>query len=298
MDDIEQNLNGNVKQNILPCPFWLESIPLIILVICDILVCRYWIDKTDTVWAFPIFSYCYGGLCFGWWLLITIYRTVCFGIGGFYDLYWFCNIALVLTAVGAVFQLPTLIGQSMCLLFFPHATFWIDFLLYPCAKRPILNTFPFMFDDSTTSFEKFTSYHHFWFFPGLIVVLWKQPVLSIWSYILSIILFVLLNIMGHYMTPVTWYYPDGTERYLNVCLGHEYPEFAKSIPPFKWTINRPFIFHCLTITIVYILPVNLVTYFIIIGLQKLVLISFSFLCWIHELFHTANRMRSCLQKRL
>ena len=278
MSDLEKNLETTVKKNDIPCPFWLETIPVVILTIADILVCKYWIDDPNTQWKYPTISYCYAALCFGWWLMLTLYRSICFGIGGYYDLYWFCNIALVLTTVGVVWRVPSLIGQSMCLLFVPHAAFWIDFLTYPCFKRPALNAYPFMFDDTTTPFEKVTSYHHFWFFPGLIVVLWKQPLLSIWSYVLSVLLFVILNIVSHYMTPVTWYYPDGSERYLNVCMSHDNPGFADSIPPFSWTVGKPFFYHCFTLTMAYVVPVNLISYFIIIGFQKLVLVLFSRVC--------------------
>ena len=252
------------------CPYWAELFTCTFVILLDILVCKYYIDTQQVEWIFPIFSYGFAVLCICWWLFLSISRCIQSGIGGFYDIYWYCNIALLLTAVGIVLGSPTLIGQSMCLLLLPHITFWIDIFSYPCFKVCPINAFPYMFDKATPFLEKFTSIHHFWYFPGLIVVLWKQPLLSLWSYGISIILFGILNFLSYFMTPKEYIYEDGTTRYLNICVAHEYPEFARKIPPFKYTIGKSFWFMFFITVTCYIIPANLIAYLIIIGLQKCV----------------------------
>ena len=268
VEDIEQQ-DKETKELQKRYPYWAGLIPCTILLVADVFVCSALIDRQWAVWSFPTFTYCYGGVCLGWWLFLTVYRIVANGTSGFYDIYWFCNMALLLTGIGCFLRCPTLIGQSMCLLFFPHATFWIDCGFYPCFHRGLLNTYSYMFEKDCPVFEKITSLHHIWYFPGLLFVIWKQPLLSIWSYVLSILLFVLLIVNGYYLTPLQIKNKKGVMRYLNVCLAHEYPTFVRNVPPFKWTIRKPFFFHCLCITVTYVIPINFLTYAIILGIQKL-----------------------------
>lgn len=269
MQDVE-NQSVTIEKQQKKCPYWAELVPCVFLILLDIYVCKYKIDIKFTEWRFPIFCYVFAGLCFGWWLLLIISRIVQSGVGGFYDMYWYCNVGLLITAIGVAFGIPSLIGQSMCLLLLPHMTFWIDVTSYPCFKVCPFNAYPYMFDKETPFMEKFTSYHHFWYFPGLILVLWKQPLLSLWSYGLSILLFAFLNIMALYMTPKVYVYKDGSTRYLNVCQAHEYPEFVKKIPPFKYTVGKNPLYMFFVTTTCYITPGNLISYFIIIGFQYLV----------------------------
>ena len=272
VEDVEQQKvrKEPVKKG---CPYWMGLIPCTLLLVADVLACYFFVDRQKAEWYFPIFAYVYGGLCLGWWLFLTVYRIVTYGSCGFYDIYWFCNMGLLLTGIGCFLRLPTLLGQSMCLLFFPHSTFWLDCGLYPCFHKGITNTYSYMFDKAIPIFEKITSLHHVWYFPGILLVIWKQPLLSIWSYVFSILLFIALITKGYYLTPLEAPTKEGTMRYLNVCLAHEYPTFVRNIPPFKWTIGKPFFFHCLCITVSYIIPVNFITYLIIIGIQKLILLS-------------------------
>ena len=268
-------MNNDVEQGVIEkkeepkvCPWWAESMPITILLIIDVLVCKYYIDPQTITWRYPIYSYIFGSLCLVWFVYMITDRTIYGGIGGFYDAYWFCNIGLVLTALGVFFALPTLIGQSMCLLLMPHISFWIDFVCYPCLKRCVVGAFPFMFDESTAFHEKVTSYHHFWFFPGIVFLLLGQAPISLASFYLSALLFLLLIVLSRYMTPLEYVNPDGSRRYLNVCCAHEYPEFATHIQPFKWSIGKPFVVYVSVIFFFYVVPVNFISFILIVLIQK------------------------------
>ena len=149
----------------------------------------------------------------------------------------------------------------------PHATFWIDFLFYPCCKRCILGAYPYMFDKATPVSEKITSYHHFWYFPGLCILLIGCPPFSIASFVLSVVLFSIMIVLARWMTPLDYTNSDGSKRYLNICLAYEYPEFGRTLFPFKYAIGKGFTIYVLTLIFAYIVPVNFISYLLVYWLQ-------------------------------
>ena len=265
--DVE-SLQAQSNQEQKACPWWVESIPLIALVIADVLVCEYFIDKDRVQWRYPIYAKCFGALCLAWFVFLVATRVICSGLGCVYDAYWFCNICLILTGLGVFLSLPSLIGQSVCLLLMPHATFWIDFLFYPCCKRCVLGAYPYMFDKATPVSEKITSYHHFWYFPGLCILLIGCPPFSIASFVLSVVLFSIMIVLARWMTPLDYTNSDGSKRYLNICLAYEYPEFGRTLFPFKYAIGKGFTIYVLTLIFAYIVPVNFISYLLVYWLQR------------------------------
>lgn len=267
-DDIEK-ANSTQRTESKFHVWWAELFPLTIVLIADVLVCMYFVDTKRATWKYPTYSYVYGTCCILWYIFLVACRTYYAGVAGFYDAYWFCNIGMLLTGLGAFLSLPTLVGQAICLLLIPHILFWIDFIFYPCFKRCVVGVYPYMFDENEPMYEKVTSYHHFWFFPGMIFLLVGQPPITLMSLCLSVILFFFLMLLAHYLTPLDYPRRDGTSRYLNVCCAHEYPEIVRSIPPFKYAIGKSFALYIFINIIFYTIPFNFFSYLLAFIIQKL-----------------------------
>ena len=267
-NDVEK-ANTEERQEKKTDSWWVELLPFTLLLIADVLVCLYWIDSKRPVWRYQTYSYIYGAICILWYFFLVGCRTYYAGVAGFYDAYWFCNVALLLTGLGAFLSLPTLIGQSICLVLVAHILFWIDFICYPCFKRCVIGVYPYMFDENEPMYEKVTSYHHFWFFPGMVFLLIDQPPITLASCWLSVILFFFLMLFAHYMTPIDYPKRDGTPRYLNVCCAHEYPEILREIYPFKYAIGKNFAIYISINIVFYTIPFNFVSYIITFAAQKL-----------------------------
>lgn len=275
--DIEENKEVNIP-DVAPCPFWMPIFPYLLAYGLLIFISWKYIDTKPVQWRFPVFNYVFGAICTVQFICIVYERYHYFGNAGFYETYWYCSCALPITLIGFIFDLPSLIGECMCLMLFPHVSFWVDSIIILITKKSLTGSAGWIFEKGTPWHEIFTTLHHFWYFPCIFICLYGQPVMPIQSYYLSILQFILLNIICHYMTPNTLNDKNGVFRPLNICVSHEPPDFLKTMPPFKYGIKAPYALFLLIAVVCYNVPINYVAYLILAGVQLLVnrIQSFSF----------------------
>ena len=266
--DVEANQQDLEAKTKVPCPYWLEMIPYALTFLLLTYISWKYIDVDRIEWRYPLFCYIFAACCIVQWCYLLWDRWYFYGPNVFYEIYWYCHMGLLLTAAAIYLHLPSLLGQSMCLTLFPHASFWIDLIIYPFFGRSVIGSAGWLVDKSYPLHEKMSSMHHFWYFPCIIFVMQGQKPISLVCYFLSIVQFVILNICSHYMTPVSYIDKNGNYRLLNICVAHECVDFLKPIPPFKWAIGKPYWFHLLIATVCYNFPVNYLAYFIIISVQR------------------------------
>ena len=171
---MEQNVSKAEVGDDIPCPYWLEFIPYCFTFVFLSYISYKYLDPVPAVWKFPIFAKVLACFCIIHWCFILGERWYYFGSAGFYEIYWYCNMAMLLTSVGILFGLPSLIGQCMCLTLFPHLSFWVDVLLTPCMKRSPIGSAGWMFEKSTPWHERVSSLHHFWYFPCIFILFYKR----------------------------------------------------------------------------------------------------------------------------
>lgn len=268
-DDIEMNKDTKEKEE-MPCPFWLPIFPYILIYSLLVFISWKYIDISPIQWRYPRFNYVFGVICLLQFIAIVYERYNCFGPAGFYESYWYCSCALPLTLIGFIFDLPSLIGECMCLMLFPHISFWIDSIIIIITKKSVIGSAGWIFKKETPWHEIFTTLHHFWYFPCIFICFYKQPRIPIQSYFLSILQFFLLNVVCHFMTPNKLQDKTGTLRELNICVSHEPPDFLKTIPPFKYGMTAPYWLFILIAVVCYNFPFNYIAYLIITGIQYLV----------------------------
>ena len=157
--DLEKNTNKSEVGDDIPCPYWLELIPYCFTFVFLSYISYKYLDPVPVVWKFPIFAKVLACFCVIHWCFILGERWYYFGSAGFYEIYWYCNMAMLLTSVGIILGLPSLIGQCMCLTLFPHISFWVDILLTPCMKRSPIGSAGWMFEKSTPWHERVSSLH-------------------------------------------------------------------------------------------------------------------------------------------
>ena len=269
--DVEMNKEAkHPEPDIPPCPFWLPIFPYLIIYGFLIFISWKFFDKNPEPWHFPVFNYVFGIICTLQFIAIVYERYTFYGPAGFYESYWYCSCALPITLIGFILNLPSLIGECMCLMLFPHISFWVDSLFVLIFKKSILGSAGWIFEKDAPWHEIFTTCHHFWYFPCICICFYGHSAIPIESYFLSILQFVLLNIVCHFMTPNALIDKTGEYRLLNICVSHEPPDFLKKIPPFKWGMNAPYFFFLLIATICYNVPFNYVAYIIITSVQFLI----------------------------
>ena len=268
--DLEKNTSKAEVGDDIPCPYWLELIPYCFTFVFLSYISYKYLDPVPAVWKFPIFAKVFACFCIIHWCFILGERWYSFGSAGFYEIYWYCNMAMLLTSVGIVFGLPSLIGQCMCLTLFPHISFWVDILLTPCMKRSPIGSAGWMFEKSTPWHERVSSLHHFWYFPCIFILFYKQDPIPISSYWMSLVQFVIMNFFSRLMSPKSCVDKSGKLRELNICVSWVCPDFIANIPPFKWSAGNPYIVHLLIATLFYNVPINFLAYAIIFGVQKLI----------------------------
>ena len=268
-EDVEKNKMMNVG-DVPPCPFWLPIFPYILVYSSLVYISWKFIDVKPVQWRFPAFNLAFGIMCTIQFIAIVYERYHFYGNAGFYESYWYCSCALPLTLIGFVLDLPSLIGECMCLMLFPHLSFWIDSILIIITKKSVIGSAKWIFEKDTPWHEILTTLHHYWYFPCIFICFYGQPKLPLQSYIMSIIQFILLNGICRYMTPNKLVDKTGMLRELNICVSHEPPDFLKTIPPFKYGLNAPYPLFILIATFFYNVPFNFVAYLIITYIQQLV----------------------------
>ena len=253
-----------------PFPFWLPIFPYLFVYSLLVFISWKFIDVKPTQWRFPIFNYIFGVICTLQFVAIVYERYYYFGKAGFYESYWYCSCALPLTLIGFIFDLPSLIGECMCLMLFPHLSFWIDSILIIITKKSVIGSAKWIFEKGTPWHEIVTTLHHYWYFPCIFICFYGQPKLPIQSYVLSILQFILLNGICRVMTPNKMVDKTGVLRELNICVSHEPPDFLKTIPPFKFGLNAPYYLFISIAVLFYNVPFNYIAYVIITFIQQLV----------------------------
>ena len=269
IEDIEENRDRLEEKTKVPCPYWLEMIPYTITFVLLTYISYAYIDTQPMEWKYPTFCKLFAIGCIVQWCYLLWERWYFYGPNGFYEIYWYCHMGLLLTAAAIFLHLPSLLGQTMCLTLFPHVSFWVDLMLIPFFKRSVIGSSGWLVEKEYPWHEKLSSMHHFWYFPSILFVIQGQKPLPVSCYFLSIVQFVIMNICSHYMTPVSYIDKNGRLRMLNICVSHECVDFLKPIPPFKWAIGKPYWVHITFATLFYNVPFNYIAYFILLGLQQL-----------------------------
>ena len=262
----QENIDDKTK---VPCPYWLEMIPYFFTFLILSYISWRWIDVEKPAWRYPLFCSIFAACCILQWCYILWERWHFYGSNGFYEIYWYCHMGLLLTAVAIYLHLPSLLGQTMCLTLFPHVSFWVDLALYPCFGRSIIGSSGWLVDKSYPVHEKMSSMHHFWYYPCIIFVLQGQKTIPLVCYYLSIVQFVIMNFFSHFMTPNSYIDKNGKLRQLNICVSHECVDILKNIPPFKWGDGKPYIVFLLIATVCYNIPVNFLAWYAITCIQLL-----------------------------
>ena len=141
----QENIDDKTK---VPCPYWLEMIPYFFTFLILSYISWRWIDVEKPAWRYPLFCSIFAACCILQWCYILWERWHFYGSNGFYEIYWYCHMGLLLTAVAIYLHLPSLLGQTMCLTLFPHISFWVDLALYPCFGRSIIGSSGWLVDKS------------------------------------------------------------------------------------------------------------------------------------------------------
>ena len=270
VNDVEKNQEESIEVDEIPCPYWLEMIPYFFTFIFLSYISYRYLDPEPVVWRSPIFAKVFGAFCIFHWCYILFERWYFFGSAGFYEIYWYCNMAMLMTGVGIILGLPSLIGQCMCLTLFPHLSFWVDAILTPIMGRSLIGSAGWMFEKKTPWHERLSSMHHFWYFPCIFILFYGQKPIPFSSYWMSLVQFVIMNFFSRLMSPKSCIDKNGEVRLLNVCVAYVCPDFIANIPPFKWANGRPYLVHLLIATLFYNVPINFLAYLIIVGVQNLV----------------------------
>ena len=268
--DIEKNVSKESVPDEAPCPYWLMMIPYVLTFVFFTFFSWKFIDTKPIQWHFPVVAYVFAGFCVLHWCYLLGERWYFYGPAGFYEIYWYCSLALLFTAAAVVLKLPSLIAECMCLTLFPHISFWIDAILTPICGHEVIGSAGWLYDKETPWHERISTFHHFWFFPCIFIVLYGQPPIPIQGYILSIVQFVVLNFFAHFMTPNVTVDKNGEIRKLNICVSHVAPDFLLNIPPFSWGTRQPYLVFLLVATLCYNVPFNYVAFFICEKVQQLV----------------------------
>lgn len=249
--------------------FWYPIVPAAIFILFAICFCWFYVDRDAPKWNYPVYAFCLGTFLAIACAYIYFEKIYYYGISGFYETFWFCNISLVMCVFGILLRLPTLIGMTCIMVFFPHFGFYFDSICYLLIRKTPFGAAGFFFDKQWPLHNKLASLHHFWYIPCICVLLYHMPYFSYWSYILSIIYFSYFQIMCHYCIPLYAPNPDGTERFLNVDISYVLPDCLKNIFPFRLANGRPIICLFLVGFFFYALPVNGIAWAVVYFIQYL-----------------------------
>ncbi|KAK8795527.1 hypothetical protein WA158_000184 [Blastocystis sp. Blastoise] len=269
--DIEKNQVESIPN--FTKPWWLIIIPMLSLVIGLTCICYFYLDVDAKPFYNRWVSWGSGIFFILWYCYIGIERTYYYGIAGYYEIFWFCNISLLLVGIGLVFELPSLVCCSVCVVMFPHAAYWIDIISWLICRKTPCGAATFMFESGWPIHDKISTLHHFVLIPNVLFLLYEYPYIQYPAYLLSVVLLVVSQWSCHFLTPLAMLDKNKKYKYLNVCISYELPEILRGVYPFKWTVNGPTWLFFLICFFFYAVPINGVCYGLFLGCQYVLNLS-------------------------
>ncbi|KAK8795526.1 hypothetical protein WA158_000183 [Blastocystis sp. Blastoise] len=262
-DPVARNIN-----NFLNNPYFgLMFIPCILFASIVIPLCAFVIDKdapefsspffAKVVAVFMLFTYCY----------LLFEKVHYYSVAGFYEIFWFCNSSLVFCAIGLWFTLPSLIGMTLIMVFFPHLGFYFDVLCWLVCRKCPVGAGGFFFDKNYPTHTKVASLHHFWYLPAVFFLFYHYPYFNIWVYVLSMFFFSWNQIFCHYLIPEKAPNAENKMIDIDICVSRQIPECLRNIYPFKLASGRPIYALFLVGFFCYAIPVNGIAYGLIYLIQ-------------------------------
>jgi hypothetical protein len=157
---------------------------------------------------------------------LSISRFLLRGVPGLTDPFWACNFGLLLCASGVWLGLPSIVGSTVVLLAFEHATFVIDCIGWMATGRFLIGSASYLANAHWA--EYVSTAHHIWFIPATLTVLWRSDAgITAFSFPLSCLVLGLLTVLGRFCFPLSISSceersTDYKSFYINVNMGHEF----------------------------------------------------------------------------
>ncbi len=153
-----------------------------------------------------------------YFLVLAVYRYTIRGTAGVYDLLWLCNMALLVSGLACLFDLPELAACTCGAVAFSHVSWNLDVLLWSLGKGMPFGTASYILWPTTSAWEIVTTLHHVWMIPLLAATLRRVGKRFVFSHMLKgMALPGVLVPASYYLTPKTH-----GETYLNVNMSHEF----------------------------------------------------------------------------
>jgi hypothetical protein len=174
-----------------------------------------------SVWHFPRFARFVQWFCLGYLIYLLSVRCYLRGPNGLLDFFWGCNFGLAATSYGIAVGSPALVGACFVTVFLAHFVMWVEVALWVFAGMVPTGPAAYLAWPQTTMWEISSTFHHVFYVPFVLIVLYRSGGLSWRTYWISWILTTFLAFAGRFCAPRSVMMHDGAEYYLNVNMGHE-----------------------------------------------------------------------------
>lgn len=250
-------------------PWWAPFPPMVILVLLLVAISYFFLDRDAAPYYNEYVAFGSGIFFICWYFYIGIERTYYYGVAGYYEIYWFCNVSLLLTGVGLAIRLPTLVCAAVCVVMLPHTAFWIDLICYACFRITPCGAATFLFEKGWPIHDKISTLHHFLLIPIVTFLFFRYPYVEPTAIVLAVLLLICSQVTCHYLTPREMIDKNGKRKYLNVCISHDMPDLLVNVYPFKWIKGRPAYVLFIICFFCYAIPISVICYYLFHGLQCL-----------------------------
>jgi hypothetical protein len=134
-----------------------------------------------------------------------------------YDMFWQCNVALVLATIGSALGKHDIVGAAVASIALDQSMWWVDIFTYFTVGKFGIGVAKYITWPETTWTKIFTGTHHLWFIP---VAAYLNDGLPWGSLKLSVIAVAFMSVFTRLVIPFQIPY-QGKLRYMNINCTYE-----------------------------------------------------------------------------
>jgi hypothetical protein len=134
-----------------------------------------------------------------------------------YDMFWQCNVSLVLSSFGAFLGKRDIVGACVVSIALDQSMWWVDIATFATMGKFGIGVAKYITWPQTTWPRIVTATHHLWFIPLCAYMNDGLPWNSVW---LSIVLVAVMSIISRYFIPFEIPF-IGNMKYMNINCSYE-----------------------------------------------------------------------------